>query len=318
MSDQDWSKLFENTLLTLLQAGNEGLLVFDASDTCRLVGRRAGEFFALEPSQLVGRSRAEVLAQLSAACEEPEAFLSMANQPEDKEGAQTLGQVEVRNPRRVLTWTSAPIGQEAGAPMGRLIMLHDVTREASAERARRHLLMRIEQLTPLDALTGLANRKRFIEEHEREHGRAMRAWDSYAIVRLDIDQMAQLNASYGLPVGDTVLERMAEMLRLGRREYDLVARWENDEFAILLPGADELAARSVAERIAGTLATATDQTETPAFTASMGVAVCTPPTGESASDVMRRCGEALDAARARGTSQVEFDTLHASQSAPRL
>jgi diguanylate cyclase (GGDEF)-like protein/PAS domain S-box-containing protein len=302
-----WEKLVESTLLALLQASAEGIIVFDGAGVCRMVGRKAGEYFGCDPVKLVGKPRSEVVVALSRACEEPESFLAMVGETDLGEPAQILGEIEVRSPRRIVLWASFPIKRD-DEPAGRLILVRDVTREVSAERARRHLQQRVEQLTPIDALTGLANRRRFIEEHEREHARAGRAWDSYAVLRADVDAMGAVNDTFGVAVGDNALEHVAELLKNDRRDYDVVARLANDEFAILLPGADAVAARAVADRIVAAFAhDAIDRPDGPRLSVSIGVAVCVPPTGETASDVLRRAGEALDTARERGASQIEID-----------
>ena len=307
--DVKWDVLVESTLLTLLQTAVEGILVFDAAGACKMVGKKIGEFFATDVSKLIGKVRTEVMLVLSKACEEPEAFLALVGGNDNDDPPHVLGEIEVRSPRRVLVLRSTPIKLE-GQYLGRLLWMRDVTREASAERARRHLLQRIELLTPVDALTGLANRRRFTEEHEREHGRAMRAWDSYAVLRLDIDDMGGINEHFGVPIGDLVIERVAELLRAGRRDYDVVARLANDEFAILLPGADAVAARAVADRVVMTVADAVKENQQgPQITLSIGVAVCVPPTGESAADIMGRCGMALQFAREAGKGQVHLDLI---------
>jgi diguanylate cyclase (GGDEF)-like protein len=146
-----------------------------------------------------------------------------------------------------------------------------------------------------------------VEEHEREHGRAMRAWDSYGVLLIDVDGMHAINESFGTPVGDAVLERVAEVAKLGRREYDVVARLQNDEFAILLPGADGVALHAVAQRIHSTLTAGERRKTSPVVTVSMGGAVCAPPTGETSTDITQRCVEALAKARTRGPSELEID-----------
>ncbi len=306
-SDSQWSALLESALGALLDSSEEGIFVFDADAICRMASRRAGEFFGRHPRTLVGKPSTEVLSTLSLACEEPEAFLIAAHDPSFADPPRMSPHIEIRSPRRLLLWGSFPIVRDNIA-IGRLVLVHDVTRERNSERARRHLLARIEQLTTIDALTGLSNRRHFLVDLEREHGRAMRAWDSYAVLRIDIDAMHSVNEHYGPPIGDRVLERVAELIRAGRRQYDIVARMENDEFAVLLPGADIVAGRTVALRITSAVSQQTVQaTDGPPVTVSIGGAVCVPPTGESAEDVLRRAGLALIAARSKGNSEVEVD-----------
>ena len=304
--DAAWGKFVEATILTVLDVSEEGLLVFDADGVCRMAGRRIGKFFGVHASALVGKPRPEVLVELGRACEDAAEFISSAASDELSDPPRVVGDLETRNPKRLLTWSMQPIELQDRS-LGRLVVVRDVTGDRNAERTRRHLLARIEQLTPVDALTGLANRRRFTEEHEREHGRAMRAWDSYGVILLDIDGMKAINESFGQPVGDAVLERVAEVIRAGRREYDVVARMQNDEFAILLPGADALALHAVAQRIRAALAPEERRPDTPLVTATIGAAVCAPPTGETAADIMRRCEEALVRARERGVAEIELD-----------
>jgi diguanylate cyclase (GGDEF)-like protein len=303
----DWRSFLETTLVGVLDNSDEGILVFDTEGSCRMMGSKVGEFFSVDPQLWVGKPRPQLLVALGAACDDPESFVSAVARDDPSDPPRLVGDVEIRSPRRLLTWSMHPLRSQDQV-VGRLVLVRDVTRERNAERTKRHLLERIEQLTHIDALTGLANRRRFVEEHEREHGRAMRAWDTYGVLRVDVDCMHEINNGFGTPVGDFVIERVGEMARLGRREYDVVARWENDEFAILLPGADGVAVRAVAQRIAAMASSSDGQrADVPHITISIGGAVCVPPTGESAEDVMHRCGDALHAARTRGTSQVEVD-----------
>lgn len=300
----DWTGMVEATLMTLLDASLEGLLVFDAQGSCRLAGRHVGKLFGYDSSTLVGKSRGDVLAMLGRVCVTATELIAAVGARELPLHPPT-GEIEVRTPRRVVVWSLHPIAID-GAPAGRLLLLRDVTTERNSDKTRRQLAARIEQLTPVDALTGLANRRRFGEEHEREHGRAMRAWDSYAVLMADVDGMRTINESFGLIIGDAVLERIAEVLRGGRREYDLVARLQDDEFAILLPGADSVALHAVGQRIRAALAR-TELADGPEISVCLGGAVCAPPTGETAADILRRCRDALAVARARGKGELEID-----------
>jgi diguanylate cyclase (GGDEF)-like protein len=307
--DPDWYSFLQDAFLVVLEASDEGCVVFDGEGRCRMIGRRAGELFGIEPAAYVGLPRAEVVDAFAQACEEPEGFLDAAAAAGPLGAPSSAAEVDVRRPRpRTVLCKGHPISREGRAP-GRVVLVRDVTRERSAERSVRHLQARIAQLTPFDTITGLLNQRRFREELEREHGRSTRAWDSYAVLRLDVDGMGAVNDEFGATVGDSVLEQIAACLKPCLREYDIVARFDEDEFALLLPGADVIAARAVGERIAQALA----QQAFPlgpgrTVTLSVGGALWTPPSGETADDIVVRAGAAQREARKHGPGRVYVES----------
>ncbi len=306
--DPEWAGFLQATFLSVLEAADEGLVVFDADGRCRMIGRRAGEVFGLEPAAYVGRMRDEVLAALAQACEEPEAFLEVTQSIAPPGETGVAVEVDIRRPRPRTVLCKGVFILREGRPPGWLILVSDITRERAAERANKQLQARIVELTAYDPLTGLLNTRRFREELEREHGRSTRAWDSYAILRLDVDGMGTINDEFGRPVGDQVLERIAGLLKTCLREYDVLARLAGDEFGVLLPGADELAARAVGKRIYRTLSVeelslGNDRR----VTVSMGCALWVPPSGELASHILQRAGQATLEARAGGSGLLYVD-----------
>lgn len=303
--DGDWRALLEGVTVALLEAADEGILVFDRSGKCRMIGRRVAELFGVDPAKLVGKPRDEVLRVLSRGCDEPGSFLEALGADDLNQPAQVIGEIDLVQPRpRKVVWTSFPVVRQ-GVAWGRLGVVRDVTRERAAERAQRQLQNRLEQLVPVDALTGLPNARRFREELEREHGRSSRAWDSYGVIRVDIDGMHAINDELGVPVGDVVLERVSECLDSCRREYDMVARFDGDEFVVLLPGADRVAAEAVARRMVAAVATRDfELADERKVTACAGACVWVPPSGENGADILRRAGEALAEAKGRGKSGV--------------
>jgi diguanylate cyclase (GGDEF)-like protein len=306
--DPEWSHFLQAAFLAVLEAADEGLIVFDGEGRCRMIGRRAGEMFGVEPAAHVGKLRGEVLEAFSRACEEPETFLHAVAADAPLGVPTSMADVDVRRPRpRTVLCKGLPISRDGKAP-GRVVFVRDVTRERAAERSNRQLQARISELTPFDTVTGLLNQRRFREELEREHGRSTRAWDSYAVLRLDVDGMGAINDEFGVPVGDTVLEQVAARLKRCLREYDVVARLADDEFAVLLPGADGLAARTVAERVTKSMSEQSFQLGPERnVTLSIGGALWVPPSGETSEEIVRRAGNALREARKQGGGKTHVE-----------
>ncbi|MEO8197066.1 MAG: diguanylate cyclase [Thermoanaerobaculia bacterium] len=100
-----------------------------------------------------------------------------------------------------------------------------------------------------DALTGLLNRRGFLEKGEAEIERSRRSCKPFCVVIADADHFKRVNDQHGHAVGDIVLQLLANLLRGALRAQDLVARWGGEEFLLLLPETDTHGATLVAESI---------------------------------------------------------------------
>lgn len=157
---------------------------------------------------------------------------------------------------RTFEATATQLGSRDGLAEGRLLVLRDVSVRAEAERelrAARAALeeanARLAQLAGTDDLTGLANRRVFIERLDAEAARARRAGGWVAVALADLDHFKRINDSHGHAAGDDVLRAAADALRAVARETDLAARVGGEELAVLLPGTDEAGAVAFAERL---------------------------------------------------------------------
>ena len=138
------------------------------------------------------------------------------------------------------------------------------------------LLLRLERQSQEDALTGLANRRRWDSELLAACETARATDTAVGVVLVDLDHFKQVNDNFGHAGGDEALRLVAALLTEHVRAGDLVARLGGDELALLLPGVDVDRARAVAEdaRLAAS------RLEAPGFpgmriTLSLGVAVAT-------------------------------------------
>lgn len=105
-------------------------------------------------------------------------------------------------------------------------------------------------LSSKDTLTGLANRRQFNEQLKSEWARSRREETSVALIKCDIDHFKSFNDSLGQQEGELCLSTIASRLSsFARRTTDLVARYGEDEFVVLLPGTEENDALLIAEEI---------------------------------------------------------------------
>jgi diguanylate cyclase (GGDEF)-like protein len=105
------------------------------------------------------------------------------------------------------------------------------------------------QLAVTDALTHLANRRRFDEELVTELSRVRRHARSLSLLILDIDHFKRVNDGHGHLAGDAVLFHVAQIVQNRVRHHDLAARFGGEELAVLMPETDLAGARVVAEEL---------------------------------------------------------------------
>ena len=171
------------------------------------------------------------------------------------------------------------------------------------ENARLHDVVQRQAIT--DDLTGLVNRRRFIDALQSEIERARRFGSHLTVVLADLDDFKRVNDEFGHHAGDDVLRSFADLVRSHVRDVDVPGRIGGEEFAILLPETGRVDAVSVAERMRHSLSVVpipVAENRTVSVTSSFGVAELGP--GQSGDDLMREADAALYRAKAEGKNRV--------------
>lgn len=259
------------------------------------------ELLSMPADEYIGRKIADLLPATAAAT--VMAAIAEANE----KGASYGAQIHIKVPTGEL-WYELSIARKQDHRADRptfIVLSRDITERSQAQ-------MRIEQLAFSDMLTGLPNRRLFLDRLRQSMAVSERKHSYCALLFLDIDKFKTLNDTLGHHVGDILLTQIAERLRRSVRECDTVARLGGDEFVVLLEQleAEEAAAakqaQTVAEKIAVQLSREYDLDGHKYLgTSSIGIALFT---GQDAScdELLRRADLAMYQAKAGGRSAVCF------------
>jgi len=166
---------------------------------------------------------------------------------------------------------------------------------------------RLEALTKratTDGLTGLANRKAFLDQLAADLTR-LDGRHPCAVVMADVDHFKRINDTYGHPFGDEVLRIVARVLGKAVRKGDAAGRYGGEEFVLYLHLADPVRAREGAERFRRMIRQTKflHEGRPVAVTASFGVS-CAPHHGTNAEELLKRADEALYLSKQRGRDRV--------------
>lgn len=163
---------------------------------------------------------------------------------------------------------------------------------------RRSAEAELRQMAVSDALTGLANYRRLVAVIEHELHRSSRTARPFSILFLDLDRLKTINDQHGHQVGNRALWRVAQALRRTCRAIDTPARYGGDEFALVLPEANEVEARKVSRRFTESLAADGEQ---PPITVSLGIAE-SPEDGTTVGDLLAKADREQYAVKARAAN----------------
>jgi len=225
-----------------------------------------------------------------------------------------------RNTREVASLFEIPIG--AGATFEEVLKkaneaLVDITLRAQQQALTLQQQNReLSEQAATDALTGLANRRRFDQALEREFAEAHRQRKPLSLIMLDLDRFKRINDQYGHSAGDRVLQVLAQLFSSAARPTDLAARYGGEELVLLMPGAARVTASAIAESLRRAIAAKPVPCDKAAvtLTASIGVATFDPacPLTEPA-HLLKAADLAVYAAKDSGRNCVRVFSFKAPQ-----
>lgn len=202
--------------------------------------------------------------------------------------------------RTLWVYASLSLLRKDDMPVCYLYQLHDVSE-------RKQLEEKMTSLAYVDVLTGLANRRRLMDDVERQMAIARRSNKNFALLFCDLDHFKKVNDTLGHEAGDYLLQVVAKRLTSLLRDTDTVARLGGDEFVILLSDValPEYAAR-VANKIKHSIGQGIEIADNTVHVGgSVGISIF-PQDGKDAKTLLRNADSALYAAKHAGRNGVQF------------
>ena len=302
-SEQQYRLLADSSRDVILQTNLEGI--------CQFVSPASREVLGFEPEELRGQPFERGIHE-----DDKEACARTMQEMRlglTKEAVMTY-RAKTRHGRSI--WIEGCLRatkDEAGGVTGSIITLRDITEHKRLQHELEEACTTLEHQASFDALTTVANRRRFDAMFDQEWRRAQREFQPLALLLIDVDDFKAYNDGNGHQAGDECLRLIAQTLgSYARRPGDLVARYGGEEFAVLLPMTDLNGACVLAEkiRIAVELlkmphAQTHPRTHGGVATISIGAAAAIPMPDAVPASLVEDADRALYLAKANGRNRIE-------------
>jgi len=190
-------------------------------------------------------------------------------------------------------------------------MLGVISNQVAVAIENAKMYKQMEEMATTDGLTGLPNHRTFQARMTEMLARAERHGKPVSMILTDIDKFKSVNDTYGHPVGDAVLKRVAAVLADQIRKVDLVARYGGEEFAIVLEETDAQGALLFCERVRQEIAAQVMSSDKGSFRVTLSLGIATyPQSGKEKQHLIERADQALYAAKEGGRNRtVHFADL---------
>ncbi|MDO9138999.1 MAG: diguanylate cyclase [Methylobacter sp.] len=230
-----------NLLIAALEAAANGVVITDTKAVVIWANSAFGKLTGYTPEEAVGRKPSELI---SSGLQDQAYYKAMWTAI--LAGQHWRGELVNKHKNGHLyheELSIAPVKNSAGDITHFIGIKEDISE-------RKALEAQLQQLASTDPLTGLFNRRVFLEQLEQERAKVARLPNySAVLLMLDLDFFKRVNDVYGHGTGDEVLKGFADIARSSSRAIDVPARLGGEEFAILLSGADQNDALIMAERL---------------------------------------------------------------------
>jgi diguanylate cyclase (GGDEF)-like protein/PAS domain S-box-containing protein len=296
-------RMSEERMRAMLEHAHDAVVSMDARGRITQWNRAAERLFGWSRGEAMGQVLAELIVPpaLRAAFEEAVAGFQASENVED---------VHRRAAVSALDRAGRTLAVEVSISATRIEGRFEMTAFAHDVSERQRLEDRLREMALCDGLTGLANRRSFMETLEKAVARATRHGHGMALLFIDLDRFKQINDCHGHHVGDQALREFARRLAECVRKGDTVARLGGDEFTVLAEGVDSLAdAQAMAGKIVESMRAPLEGTKV-ALCPSIGISLYRAPA--DASQFLREADRAMYLAK-RGRGADVDSTLHAPE-----
>lgn len=273
---------------------------WDSNLRCKYANMAYQEWFGKSKAQMRGINLQDLLGEALFRKNEPFIRAALAGEPQLFERTLTKADGTVS-----FTLARYIPDMESGEVRGFFVLVTDVTELKTTQRELESRVKELDILAATDSLTGIGNRRHFLERAEDELARSKRYNLPLVFLMIDIDHFKSINDTYGHNTGDDVLKSMASTLQYTMRTTDIVGRLGGEEFGVLLiqTGTDE--ALVIAERLLKALQSVCVLTKSGSicYTVSIGLSAYE---GEddSMESLMKRADIALYRAKESGRNRV--------------
>lgn len=320
----DPSAVIPTRVQAALDVMTEGVLLVDDQEQIVLANQAIAARMGVSARSLLGMKPSSFEWLVTESRRSSRLPWQIALQDAVPSGAVRLNVVPRRGPSHSFIVNAAPVLDGDGRAKGAIATFDDVTelehksREleeamVELEKSRDEVRLQNEELQTLartDPLTGIANRRAFLEMAAGYFQESVAGGSSLACLMVDIDHFKEVNDSYGHSSGDRIIQQVAEAAVSLVRSREKVCRYGGEEFCILLTDCDSKRAAAVGERLRASV----DEEGFAAHPVSISVGVASL-SGSHAGDVgelINQADEALYAAKAAGRNQVvRFEAVHA-------